>query len=172
MLNDSMLKYIIISRDEKQEKKCTLYPLRGRPDFSFRTIKDPGKLSQNSILLFPKGEPLTKELAIKIKEEFAENNDPIEIVLVDSRWKKAMGIVDSLPSIKKVSLKGYETGAKRKDPPPQGGLASCEALYLTSLYFGKPDITLLAYYYFRNRFFKLNNIPNQTIHKIQVDQKR
>jgi hypothetical protein len=154
----SMLKYIVISRDEKQEKKCTLYPLRGRPDFSFRTKKDPGKISQNSILLFPNGEPLTRKLAKEIRGAFVERKEPIEIILIDSRWKKAKGIADSLPPIRRVSLIGYETGAKRRAPPPEGGLASCEALYLTSLFLGDPDLTLLDNYPFKDRFFMLNNL--------------
>ena len=158
-----MLRYIIISRDNKKEKKCTLYPLRERPDFSFRTKKDPGTISQHSILLFPKGEPLTRELAEGIKSEFAENDRSIEIVLVDSRWKKAKGIADSLPPMRKVSLEGYKTGAKRKDPPPKGGLASCEALYLTSLFFGKHDLTLLDNFHFKNRFFHLNGLESRKL---------
>jgi len=158
MQYDLMLKYIIISRDDRQDKKCTLYPLRERPDFSFRTKKDPGTISQNSILLFPKGELLTTELAGDIIRELAENDGSNEIVLVDSRWRKAKGIADSLPPMRKVSLEGYETGAKRRDPPPKCGLASCEALYLASLYLGSPDLSLLSNYHFRQRFFKLNGL--------------
>jgi ribosome biogenesis protein Tsr3 len=156
-----ILRYIIISRDEKIEKKCTLYPFRGREDFSFRIRNDPGDISSDSILLTPEGESLTFTLAENIKNRIS-NND-LEIVLVDSRWKKAKGVVDSLPDIQKVSLKGYETGARRRDPPPKGGLASCEALYLASLFLGQPDHTLLDKYHFKNRFFRLNNLDNHKL---------
>jgi hypothetical protein len=87
---DLMLSYIIISRDKKIEKKCTLYPLRKRPDFSFRTKKDPGGFRPNSILLFPDGEPLSTELVHEIKEQLTATDNKkdtkeLDIVLVDSR---------------------------------------------------------------------------------------
>lgn len=164
--DDLKLNYIIISRDEKVEKKCTLYPLRGRDDFSFRTRKNPGNFRSNSILLFPGSEPLTSELVAEIRGPLGENGfkkghpteAELEIVLIDSRWKKVKGVLDSLPPLRRVSLEGYETGAVRREPPPAGGLASVEALYLTSQLFGKPDPTLLAHYHFRKRFFDINGI--------------
>lgn len=151
------LNYIIISRDKRIEKKCTLYPLRGRSDFSFRTRLNPGEFSKNSILLFPDGEPLTSELVNEIKNQVVESSH-LEIVLIDSRWKKTKGVLDLLPPIRKVSLNGYTTGAVRRDPPPQGGLASVEALYLASQIFGKPDLTLFENYHFKERFFQINNL--------------
>jgi hypothetical protein len=156
------LNYIIISRDKRIEKKCTLYPLRERSDFSFRTRHNVGEFSQNSILLFPDGVPLTSDMVIKIKNHVTEKSK-LEIVLIDSRWKKTKGVLDLLPPIRKVSLKGYTTGAKRRDPPPKGGLASVEALYLASKYFGKPDHTLLENYHFRERFFEINGL--KVVHK-------
>ncbi len=155
---DLKLNYIIISRDAKQEKKCTLHPLRGRSDFSFRTRKNPGEFAPDSILFFPEGEPLNKELASEIKIQVAKDTKELNIVLIDSRWKKTKGILDSLPQIRRVSLEGYVTGAVRRDPPPQGGLASVEALYLASLLFGKPDLTLFDSYHFRERFMMLNGL--------------
>ncbi len=159
---DLMLHYIIISHKEKEEKKCTLYPLRGRPDFSFRPRKDTGQFTPDSILLFPGGEPLTTELTTEIREQVAEKdtNGLLEIVLIDSRWKKTKGILLSLPPMRRVSLKGYVTGAVRKDPPPPDGLASVEALFLISLLFGKPDPTLLAGYHFRKRFLEVNGLTS------------
>jgi hypothetical protein len=155
------LNYIIVSRNEKIEKKCTLYPLRGRPDFDFRTLQNLGEFEPESILLFLDGEPLTSELVSEIKNQIALpslGQCRLYIVLIDARWKKTKGILDSLPNLRRVSLIGYVTGALRKEPPPQGGLASCEALYLTSLLFGKPDTTLLDNYHFKDHFFKLNKL--------------
>jgi ribosome biogenesis protein Tsr3 len=162
---DLILRYIIISRDEKIEKKCTLYPLRGREDFSFRTKKDSERINANSILLFPDGETLTSQLAEEIKNQLSsshneEGKKELDIVLIDSRWKKTKVILESLPQLRRVSLRGYVTGAKRKEPPPPGGLASVEALYLTSLLLGKPDSTLLDKYHFRERFFEINGIKS------------
>jgi hypothetical protein len=169
-INDFKLNYIIISRDDKIEKKCTLYPLRGRGDFSFRTRKSPGEFKSGSILLFPGEEPLTAELVAEIRKQINGNgfkkdhkkenptDTELDIVLIDSRWKKVKGVLDSLPPLRKVSLEGYETGAVRKEAPPPGGLASVEALYLTSILFGKPDPTLLDQYHFRKRFFDINSI--------------
>jgi DTW domain-containing protein YfiP len=154
---DFELRYIIISRDKKVEKKCTLYPLRGRSDFSFRTRKEPGEFSSKAILLFPNGETLTPEHVSEIKNQDPEKSK-LEIVLIDSRWKKTKGVLDLLPLLRKVSLEGYNTGAIRRDPPPQGGLASVEALYLASQIFGKPDLSLLENYHFRRRFFEINKM--------------
>ena len=151
------LYYTIISRDKKIEKKCTLYPLRGRSDFSFRTRKDPGEFSSSAVLLFPNAKALTPEHANEIKNQASEKSK-LEIVLIDSRWKKTKGILDLLPPLKKVSLEGYSTGAVRRDPPPEGGLASCEALYLASQKFGKPDLSLLENYHFKERFIEINAI--------------
>jgi hypothetical protein len=149
-IDNVKLNYIIVSRDKKVEKKC-------RSDFSFRTREDPGAFSPNSILLFPYGEPLTSELVMEIRNQVVENS-PLEIVLIDSRWKKTKGVLDLLPPLRMVSLKGYTTGAIRRDPPPQGGLASVEALYLASQIFQKPDPTLLTNYHFRERFFEINGL--------------
>ncbi len=159
--DDIILYYIIISRGEKMEKKCTLFPLRARHDFSFRTKKNPGKFETHSILLFPDGEVLTAKLADEIKKQISAAKDEkgkikLDIVLIDSRWKKTKGILESLPPMKRVSLEGYITGAKRKDPPPFGGLASIEALFVASLLLGKPDLTLLSNYHFRDSFLMLN----------------
>ena len=156
---DFTLNYIIITRDDKIEKKCTLHPHRSRPDFDFRTRMNHGEFSTNSILLFPDGETLTKELAKEIIDQFINNSkiqNLLNIVLIDTRWKKTKWILESLPQLRRVSLVGFVTGALRKDPPPPGGLASVEALYLTSFIFGKPDHSLLENYHFRNRFLKLN----------------
>ena len=156
------LHYIITSHNEKKEKKCTLYPLRGRSDFSFRTKKDPGQFASDSILLLPGGEPLTAELATEIRDtKELSTGHVLEIVLIDSRWKKTNGILWSLPPIRRVSLEGYVTGAKRKEPPPPGGLASIEALFMASLLFGKPDFTLLSDYRFRESFFTLNGLKSE-----------
>jgi ribosome biogenesis protein Tsr3 len=155
------LNFIIVSRNEKIEKKCTLYPLRGRLDFDFRIYKNPGEFGSHSILLFPDGEPLTSELVNEVKNQIAPGSSKqygLNIVLIDTRWKKTKGILDSLPMLRRVSLIGYVTGALRKDPPPSGGLASCEALYLASLIFGKPDPTLLDNYHFKDRFYELNKL--------------
>jgi pre-rRNA-processing protein TSR3 len=163
------LHYIIITKDDKVEKKCTLHPFRGRSDFSFRTKRDPGEFLAHSILLFPKGEPLTTELAGKIISEATKTNSKadvqkhsiapvLEISLIDSTWKKAKGIYDALPQIKEISLQGYVTGAIRNRPPPIGGLASVEALFLTSLLLGRCDLSLLEHYHFKDRFLKLNKI--------------
>lgn len=160
---DLILQYIIISRDKKIEKKCTLYPLRGRSDFSFRIKKNPGEFTSNTILLFPEGEPLTTELVHEIKEQLTVTNNEtdtkeLDIVLVDSRWKKTKGVLEKLPQLRRISLEGYITGAVRRDPPPPGGLASVEALFLASLLFGKPDYTLLDNYHFRRRFLAINGL--------------
>jgi pre-rRNA-processing protein TSR3 len=163
MRSDNLkLKYIIISHDKKIEKKCTLYPLRGREDFSFRTRKDPGKFSFLAVLLFPGGEPLSHELVDEFKGQVA-GKSKLEIVLIDSRWKKTKGVLDLLPPIRKVSLEGYSTGAIRRNPPPEGGLASVEALYLASQMFGKPDLSLLEQYHFKERFFKINDLRDVKI---------
>lgn len=152
------LRFIIISRNNKIEKKCTLFPLRGRPDFFFRTQDEKGEITHNSILLFPDGEPFSKELITEIWKSELENNSVLNIVLIDSRWKKARGIAESLPDIRWVTLEGYVTGAQRKDPPPEGGLSSVEALFLASLHMGSPDITLLSNFHFKDRFFELNGL--------------
>jgi hypothetical protein len=81
-----------------------------------------------------------------------------EIVLIDSRWQKTNGVLWSLPPMRKVSLEGYVTGARRKEPPPPGGLASVEALFMASLLLGKPDFTLFAGYRFHDNFFTLNGL--------------
>jgi hypothetical protein len=155
---DIELRYLIITRDSNVEKKCTLFPLRGRPDFSFYSKDDPINILSNSIILFPSGEPFSKDIMDDIMSNELENVAILNIVLIDSRWKKAKGIADNLPDLRKVSLEGYVTGAQRKDPPPRGGLASVEALYLASIHLGRPDPTLLSKYHFKDRFLRLNGL--------------
>jgi len=185
------LEYVIICHHPYQEKKCTLHPLRGRPDIKFRTRYETGGFRSGALFLFPGGEVLTEDLAGEIlggARRLVKERDPVEergrmtgeggggrgvggeehggdggppaiqVILIDGRWGKVGGLAASLGGLRKISLEGYRTGAVRRRPPPEGGLASVEALFVTSLMFGVPDPSLLEGYHFRDRFLELNGL--------------
>ncbi len=150
------LRYTVVCYHREPEKKCTLHPLRGRADVEFRSREEPGEFGPGALLLYPDGETLTPELARELPAGAGDGR--VEIVLIDSRWSRAAKVLAELPPLRRVSLEGFVTGAERKRPPPAGGLASVEALYVASLMFGRPDLTLLDGYHFKERFLEHNGM--------------
>lgn len=148
----NLLKTLIIRHRKENKKKCTLEPIRHRPDCIF--LNYPGCQLPNLegyILLSFEGPPLSKK----------DTNQGI--ILVDGTWNKACLMEKQLfqnQNIKRRSLpSNLVTAYPRKQTGcsnPDQGLASIEALYVAYLILGKDATHLLDHYYWKEAFLEKN----------------
>jgi pre-rRNA-processing protein TSR3 len=136
---------------KENRKKCSLEPLRGRPDLSFVTFsaKRSMQLTEGYVRLSVDGPPLTPADAER------------GILLIDGSWRHAARMHAHFAAVPPRSLPGYRTAYPRvskvfEDPPE--GLASVEALYVAYRMLGRPTEGLLDGYRWRDRFLELNRL--------------
>ncbi len=142
---------VVVIRDPKESlKKCSLTPLQSRPDIEFIRFQPQHRfLAEGMIFLTPGGEPLKPE------------DRGRTVLLLDSSWKSVRKLQASLTgSFLPRSLPGgFVSAYPRKSKvfqDPLEGLASVEALFITSFILGCPDESLLAGYYWKERFLSVN----------------
>lgn len=141
---------VLILRDPKESwKRCSLAPLRGRPNVRFVSFRQDLELDVTGrVLLDPHAPELSPE----------DVGRPL--LLIDSSWRR-------LPVLRRAvvgefvarSLPPLPTAYPRKSSTfddPEQGLASIEALYAAQWYLGRRELELLDGYYFRDAFLKLN----------------
>jgi pre-rRNA-processing protein TSR3 len=148
---------LLVDRGEIPQK-CTILPLAYRPDFHIRRfdLKEPIARLESGVLLHVDGAPLD-ELAPSLRARGVRS-----IALIDTVWKRCERIVDliekPLPPLARIP-DGFLTAYPRrnkKNLDPDGGLATIEALFIAAAFLGTWDETLLAEYYFADRFLTAN----------------
>lgn len=139
---------ILIIHPKENRAKCSLEPLRGRPDLHFVEFT-PSLSTELSgyVRLSPVGPPLTAADA------------HCGLLLVDGSWRHAARVHRHFASVPPRSLAGVRTAYPRvsklfEDPP--GGLASVEALYVAYRILGRATDGLLDAYYWREQFLEQN----------------
>ncbi|MFT5284055.1 MAG: pre-rRNA-processing protein TSR3 [Planctomycetota bacterium] len=143
------LQFQILRDPRESTKKCSLTPLRGHPQVSFRKYDPDRQLSVPGYLyLTPEGEELSPEDA----------GHPV--LLIDCSWRRVPALLATVegPLIPR-RLPVFQTAYPRKSSvfnDPDTGLASVEALYATSVLLGQPEPSLLADYRWREQFLELN----------------
>ncbi len=150
------MRYEIILDTGETANKCTIAPLRDRPDFRLIRVQGAQALGPLSapILLHHEGECLTR-----IRASAA----PIDgIASIDCVWKRLGLLVDRvegrLPRLARIP-DGFETAYPRrsvKNTDPDGGLATIEAIFVAAALLGRWDASLLSRYYFGRRFVEMN----------------
>jgi pre-rRNA-processing protein TSR3 len=143
----------IIFRHRKENiKKCSLEPLKGRPDALFFT--------------YPKQKlpDLTNYFVLSFDGPLLSKKDGhLGLLLVDATWNYAATMSQMLPpNLPRRSLPTHiQTAYPRKQTgcsEPLRGLASIEALYLAYWLLGRPTEGLLDHYYWKNEFLSINNL--------------
>ena len=142
---------VVVLRDGKESpRKCSLTPLRGRPEIRFLEWRPSVVLdAAGHTLLHVGGEPLTA----------ADRGRPL--LLLDASWKKVPRMLRSLrgdPARRSIP-RGWETAYPRRSktfPDPPRGLASVEALFAASAILGEPRFDLLEGYAFAEAFLRAN----------------
>jgi pre-rRNA-processing protein TSR3 len=141
---------LIVRHPNERPSRCSVYPLRGRPDLRFLDYP-PSELPDLAgyVRLAPEGPPLS-----------AADGDR-GLLLLDGSWRWATVMTKMFAFVPARSLCGYQTAYPRVsklyvDPPE--GLATVEALFLAHHILGRPTTGLLDHYRWRERFLQLNGM--------------
>src|SRR5438105_12448936 len=126
---------VILRSPHENPRKCSILPLKGRPDMLFFCYPAKGlpKLDQY-VRLAAQGE----ELSPRDKEK--------GILLIDASWRWAEIINRAFLNVPSRSLHGYHTAYPRKSKrgtDPDNGLASVEALFVAYCILNRPTEGLL-----------------------------
>lgn len=139
---------IIVRHPKENPRKCSIVPLRGRPDLVFLTYPVRSTLDLESyVRLAAEGPPLT-----------AEDRDR-GILLLDGSWRWAAPMNRDFVHVPPRSLQGYRTAYPRiskRGTDPDNGLASVEALYIAYRILGRPTEGLLDHYRWAEEFLRQN----------------
>ncbi len=138
----------IIRHLKERMAKCSLRPLRGRPELTFVKARPQWRFDATGYTLLAVGAPVLSQ---------ADAGRPL--LLLDSTWRllpQLEACLDGTPE-----RRGLPTGLISAYPrvsktgvDPLGGLASVEALFTAGLLMGEPDISLLSEYYWREAFLQ------------------
>ena len=141
---------IIVRHPRENPKKCSVMPLKGRPDIRFLSypVKDMPVLD-GYVRLAAEG------------PELSEADRDQGILLLDASWRWAAAMTAAFAHVPPRSLHGWKTAYPRvskQGTDPAHGLASIEALYLAYHLLGRPTNGLLDHYRWAEEFLRLNGL--------------
>ncbi|MHC4917017.1 MAG: hypothetical protein ACYTGB_16180 [Planctomycetota bacterium] len=143
------LRVAVVVHPREKLSKCSAWPLRARPEFSFYRFPDqrPPDL-ENCVRLGLSDDLLSPADAEKT------------LIVLDATWRHAGQMETEYAS---VPVRGLSSGWRTAYPrvsklfaDPAGGLATVEALYAAHLLVGLDPAGLLDSYRWRDRFLELN----------------
>jgi pre-rRNA-processing protein TSR3 len=139
---------VIVVHPRERRAKCSVEPLRGRPDFQFFTFPSPVTTDlTNYIQLGIGGPTLTARDACH------------GLLLLDGTWRLAGRMAPFYEHIPVRSLPAIATAYPRKSQlhnDPSGGLATIEAVYAACRILGRNVHGLLDHYHWKDQFLELN----------------
>jgi pre-rRNA-processing protein TSR3 len=141
---------VIVRHPKENPRKCSILPLRGRPDLVFlqHPVKERPPLAAY-VRLSAEGPALSPADAGK------------GILLLDGSWRWAGAMTRSFLDVPPRSLHGWRTAYPRVSKlgtDPGNGLASVEALFLAYHLLGRPTSGLLDQYRWAEEFLRLNGL--------------
>jgi pre-rRNA-processing protein TSR3 len=141
---------VIVRHPHESARKCSILPLRGRPDLVFLTY------------------PVTVRLPLEGYVRLAAEGPELSAVdagcgllLLDGSWRWAEAMTRAFLDVPPRSLHGYLTAYPRvskQGTDPENGLASVEALFLAYHLLGRPTAELLDHYRWAAEFLRLNGL--------------
>jgi pre-rRNA-processing protein TSR3 len=145
-----MLPTVIVRHHAESPKKCSVMPLKGRPDIVFLNypVKHRPPL-EGYIRLAAEGPPLGPADA------------EAGVLLLDGSWRWAAAMERDFQDVPPRSLTGWKTAyprVSRLGTDPDNGLASIEALFLAYHILGRPTDGLLDAYHWADEFRKANGL--------------
>jgi pre-rRNA-processing protein TSR3 len=132
---------VIVRHTNENPRKCSVLPLRGRPDIVF--LNYPVKVRpplEGYLRLAADGPELTAADADR------------GLLLLDGSWRRATAMMRDFADVEPRSLHGYQTAYPRVSKlgtDPEHGLASVEALFVAYHILGRPTVGLLDHYHWR-----------------------
>jgi pre-rRNA-processing protein TSR3 len=139
---------IIVRHSKENPRKCSILPLRGRPDIVILNypVKQIPKLT-GYVRLAPDGPELSSADADR------------GLLVLDGSWRWAGVMTRAFQDVPARSLHGYQTAYPRvskQGTDPGHGLASVEALYIAYRVLGRLTEGLLDHYHWREEFLRMN----------------
>ena len=141
---------IVVRHPREAPAKCSILPLRDRPDIVF--------------LQHPVAVPPNLEGYLRLAAEGPElssTDADAGLLLLDASWRWAETMNRAFVDVPPRSLRGYRTAYPRRSKlfeDPGNGLASVEALFLAYHILGRPTEGLLDHYRWREAFLQLNGM--------------
>ena len=141
---------IVVRHPREAAAKCSILPLRGRPDLLF--LEHPVRQRPNLegyVRLAADGPELSAADAGR------------GLLLLDGSWRWAEVMTRQFLDVEPRSLQAYQTAYPRRSKQyedPANGLASVEALFLAYHILGRPTAGLLDHYRWRGEFLRLNGL--------------
>lgn len=147
------LKIEVLMDKKENPRKCTVHPLRERPDFRVRYFHNgPIEPFDADWLLHVDGRNLAD-----MREEKVGS-----LGVIDCTWRKVPSVLQRLgkplPRLVRIP-EGFRTAYPRKNKAgkdPDTGLATIEAIFIAAAFCGKWDESLLEHYHFGEEFLALN----------------
>ena len=141
---------LIVRHSRENPRKCSVLPLRGRPDLMFLPypVKQRPPLD-GYIRLAADGPPLSAADA------------SFGLLLLDGSWRWAASMTREFVEVPPRSLHGWRTAYPRSSKlgtDPDNGLASVEALYIAHHILGRPAAGLLDHYRWAAEFLRSNGL--------------
>jgi pre-rRNA-processing protein TSR3 len=140
---------VIVRHSHESPKKCSVFPLRGRPGLVFL----PYPVRQRP--------PLDGYIRLAAEgPELSREDAAAGVLLLDGSWRWAAAMTRDFLDVPPRSLHGWRTAyprASKLGTDPDNGLASVEALYLAHLVLGRPTQGLLDHYRWAAEFLALNS---------------
>lgn len=148
--------HLILRHPAENLSKCSLEPLRGRPDLNFIEATAGIEVRGTGFILLEVGAPLLT---------LSDAGQPL--LILDGNWKHVAALrrrVVGTPTVR--SLPPVPTAYPRRsadNSDPLAGLASVEALYLARRILGDDDLSLLSHYRGREAFLAGINLESSWI---------
>ena len=139
---------VIVVHPRERRAKCSVEPLRGRPDFLFVTFPQPVTTDLTNYVQLGIGGPV-------LSPEDCSSG----LLLLDGTWRLAKRMAPFFSHIPVRSLPPASTAYPRKSSvckDPAEGLATIEALFLALQILGRSVDGLLDHYHWKNQFLQRN----------------
>jgi pre-rRNA-processing protein TSR3 len=139
---------LVLRHPRERKSKCSLEPLRGRPDLRFLTWRPDLELRADGFVLLEIGAPVLRAA-----------DAAFPLLLLDSTWRllprlrKALTGAPLVRSLPPSAQTAYPRRSKLS-PDPDAGLASVEALFLARRLQGRSTAGLLDHYPWRDDFLR------------------
>lgn len=139
---------IVVRHPNERPQRCTIFPLRHRPDLLFLHYPAERYPDLSSyVRLAPDGMELSAADAEK------------GLLVLDGSWRWAGVMTKQFEDVPPRSLHGIKTAYPRVSKvyqDPAEGLATAEALYAALRILGRPVVGLLDHYHWKDTFLRLN----------------
>ncbi len=141
---------VIVRHPKENPRKCSVLPLRGRPDLIFLSYPVRQRPDLTGYVRLAAEGP-----------ELSEADAGAGVLLLDGSWRWAGAMTRDFADVPPRSLHGWHTAYPRVSKlgtDPDNGLASVEALFLAHHILGRPTAGLLDHYRWADEFLRLNGL--------------